>query len=177
MEDINIKLIPPSKVEELDNGRHIIKSWLNKDEQLNSFQDNPAKVRYREGEKIHEYWYKDGKLHRDGDLPAEIKYEDGKIVMEKWYKNGEEFRDNNKPTEISYSSMFRREIRIKKGKLHNDEDIPSYIIYDTDNKIVVEKWYKEGDEHRDGDKPAYISYDENGEIVQKKYFKEGKLIK
>lgn len=44
------------------------------------------------------------------------------------------------------------------GRLHRDEDLPSWIKYNKEGQILYERWYQDGHQHRDHDRPAEIKY-------------------
>jgi len=92
-----IKIIKKIDIDNLfdlyKDGEHITQfgdKYRFKNKKLNSDNDEPALIIYRNGECIKK-WYKDGVLHRDNNMPAVI----DSLGYKSFYSNGKFISNNN----------------------------------------------------------------------------------
>lgn len=101
-----------------------------------------------------EYLNSEKQLHRE-DNPALIYLNrDGTILSEFWYQNGKQHRTSSSSFSVGEE---------------DGEDLPAIIIY-KNNKIIKKIWCSNNKIHRDGNLPAYIKYDLEGKIIKQEYY-------
>jgi len=167
----------PARIKIDDNG-HVTSCWYINGK-LGRSDDKPAlEVRDTNDELIGCEWYFKGKLHREDDKPAyysaSFSYNDTYF----WFRHGKKWRDNGKPTFESRTKEGKLLMteRTKNGDLHNNDDLPAFVVYYTNAEAIkLKEWYRKGKLHREGNKPAKCKYYKDGNIKKESYYLKGKL--
>jgi antitoxin component YwqK of YwqJK toxin-antitoxin module len=124
--------------------------------------DEPAVIKYKNGQVIEEHWYRDGKQHRD-DGPAAIYYKNGQVIEEHWYSDDKLHRDDG-PARIRYENGERIRERWCRNSKHHRVDGPAIVWY-KNGQIVEECWYRDDKLYTNGRLVAVIHY--NFESIDK----------
>jgi antitoxin component YwqK of YwqJK toxin-antitoxin module len=123
------------------------------------------------GQYTFEGWYKNGLAHRDNDLPAKIEYKEGQKIRCQWCVNGKWHRSDDLPAIIHYTDGQKTdEYWYKDNQKHRLGD-PAMIRYKNGQKIR-EEWWNDGKYHNLTG-PAVIRWNEAGSLLGKHYYING----